>query len=209
VTRNEIKDSGGRPLAQDIKIACLATTVPPAVDIEASNDNSSVGELEKRRIKERREALEARSTPGSDRLLVLGSANGSVVFLDVKQLETVYARFFFHRAAITHMIELPKRGRFISTCEEFYVCVWGFNEDGLSAQKLSFVPMFRPVTQLVPMGDNIIMSFGSSEKGEEKGADLEDSGTMMDLYLFRYDDAIGDLLHLRTEQSSAHDGTIS
>lgn len=54
VSRNEIKDSTGRPLAHDIKAACLACTVPPAVDIEASNDNSTVGEVEKKRIKEKR-----------------------------------------------------------------------------------------------------------------------------------------------------------
>lgn len=133
VSRSEVKDSAHRPLAQDIKAACLASTVPPAVDIEASNDNSSVGEVEKKRIKERRQALEGRSQPGSDRLLVLGAENGSVVFLDVKQLETVHARFFFHRAAITHLVELPKQGKFISTCEEYNLCVWGFDEEGLSA----------------------------------------------------------------------------
>ena len=144
-------------------------------------------------------------------MLVLGASNGSVVFLDVKQLETVHARFFFHRAAITHLVELPKRGKFISTCEEHYLCVWGFDEEGLSAQKLSFTPMFRPVASLVPMGDNLIVSFksGGVDGDEHQGSDPELAGTVTDLHLFRYDDKIGDLLHLKTDQTSAHDGPIS
>lgn len=61
--------------------------------------------------------------------------------------------------------------------------------------------MFRPVASLVPMGDNLIVSFrhGGNDDDENQGSDPEIAGTVTDLHLFRYDDKIGDLLHLKTD----------
>lgn len=66
--------------------------------------------------------------------------------------------------------------------------------------------MFRPVASLVPMGDNLIISFRNGGYDEDN---QDDTGMVTDLHLFRFDENIGDLLHMKTDQSHAHDGPIS
>jgi hypothetical protein len=66
---------------------------------------------------------------GEDNFLALGLSKGTVIFIDVQNLERVYARFSFHRQAINLIKELPKVKKFITTCEEMNIAVWGFSNN--------------------------------------------------------------------------------
>lgn len=106
------------------------------------------------------EAAVAKKDPNkTDRYLVLGLSKGSVVFVPVDDIENIYARFFFHRAAIKHIVEMPKHNKFVTICEEYNISLWGFSEENYRSEKLSFSQMYRPIDVIKCMDENIFMSF--------------------------------------------------
>ena len=84
--QNQIKDSLGRNFNQQITSVTFCQTVPPKFDIEIYSEETKI-------VSEWQE-----KTPGKiDRFMVLGTSKGMVLFLEVDNIETIYARFFFHR----------------------------------------------------------------------------------------------------------------
>ncbi len=65
----------------------------------------------------------------TDGYVVLGLSKGTVVFLQVDDLELIYARFSFHRQAVTKVMEIQSTGKFLSICEELNMCLWGFEDE--------------------------------------------------------------------------------
>ena len=65
----------------------------------------------------------------TDRHLVLGLSTGAVVFLQVDDLELLYARFSFHRYAVTNVMEIHSTGKFVCICVELNICLWGFENE--------------------------------------------------------------------------------
>ena len=106
--------------------------MPPKFDIEIYSEETKI-------VSEWQE-----KTPGkTDRFLVLGTSKGMILFLEVDIIETIYARFFFHRQAITHVTEIPKHQKFVTICVENYICVWGFKD--IKSHIFSFNQMYRQV----------------------------------------------------------------
>ena len=98
----------------------------------------------------------------TDRFLVFGLSKGSVIFLDIDKIDTIYARFFFHRQAITSILEIPKHEKFITICEEMNICIWGFNN--YTSYKVSYNQMYRQINSIERLGDNVIMAFKSGDQ---------------------------------------------
>lgn len=187
IESKSIKDAHNRNLNQQVTSVTLADTIPPNFDFETFSENTA-GDHKKLEETYEKE-LAAHSDEVLDRFLVLGLSKGAVVFLSVKELERIYARFFFHRSAIVKVVELPKRQKFITICAEMNISIWGFKD--LRSHVLSLNQMYRPVDELMTMNDSVLMIFKSGEA-----------------QLFKYDEDLGDLVFIRTETSFDHDRKV-
>jgi len=127
----DIKDSMKTRLQQEITSITFCKTIPPKLDEE--NINTSYENAEK--IKEERTHQESRWAEGLvDRFIVLGLSAGTVIFLQVDQIDLIYARVSVHREAVRHICEIDQKGAFVSVCAANQMCVWNFNK-----QKLRFI----------------------------------------------------------------------
>ena len=121
---NQIKDSLLRNLSQGVTSVTFSSIIPPKVDVEifTESNDTKVSLLEE----EQQNLLNKFPADKVDRFLVLGLSKGTVIFLAVDQIDTIYARFFFHRQAITSIVEIPEHQKFVSICVEMNIALWGF-----------------------------------------------------------------------------------
>jgi WD40 repeat protein len=92
---NMIKDAIGKVLNQSITSICFSATIPPKFDVDIYNEASlSNAKVMKEKYEEQLAKYPADKT---DRFLALGLSKGSVIFLQVDQIDFIYARFSFHR----------------------------------------------------------------------------------------------------------------
>jgi hypothetical protein len=93
--------------------------------------------------------------------LVLGLSKGTVIFLAVDQLDTIYARFFFHRQAISSIIDIPQHSKFITICVEMNIALWGFKNN--RQKLLSFNQMYRPISGVTSLKGTVMLGFASGD----------------------------------------------
>jgi hypothetical protein len=84
---NQLKDNNGRNFSQSITSVTFCQCVPPKFDIEIYSEDTKV-------IEEWQDKYEEGLM---DRFLAVGTSKGMVLFLEVDKVDTIYARFFFHR----------------------------------------------------------------------------------------------------------------
>ena len=127
----DIKDSMKGRLQQEITSITFCKTIPPKMDEE--NINTSYENAEK--IQEERTHQESRWAEGLvDRFIVLGLSAGTVIFLQVDEIDLIYARVSVHREAVQRICEVDQKGVFVSVCAATQITVWNFN-----GQKLRFI----------------------------------------------------------------------
>ena len=129
-TKN-IKDSMRRSLNQEVTTMSFCKTIPPMIDEETINRAI----VTPQKINEEIEYQQTKWNEGLiDRFIVLGMSTGSVVFLQVDQMDLIYARISIHREAITQICEIAQKEIFVSICEAMQICVWDFKK-----QKLNYI----------------------------------------------------------------------
>ena len=110
--------------------------MPPKHDVEIINENAQINQDELYN-----QEFQKYPPDKIDRVLVLGLSKGVVLFIAVDKIDQIYSRFFFHKQAIIHLKELPKRKKFISICQEMNICLWGFKDN--KSYQLSHSQMYR------------------------------------------------------------------
>lgn len=134
VESKNLRDHLNRPQVQQITSVTMSEIIPPKFDFEIDTETSAA---DNKHIEETyHKEMEKYPAELLDRFLVLGLSKGSVIFLAVNEIDKIYARFFFHRAAIIRIVEMPKRQKFITVCQEMNICLWGFKD--FRTQVLSF-----------------------------------------------------------------------
>lgn len=112
------------------------------------------------------------------RFLALGLSKGTVIFLAIDQLDTIYARFSFHRQAIQTIHQIHGTQNFITICEEMNIVVWGFKD--FRQYIISANQMFRPISCISSFNKNIFMAFST-----------------FDLQLFQFNEQLNDLMCIK------------
>jgi hypothetical protein len=64
----------------------------------------------------------------NDLYLACGLETGSIIFLSVRSLDQLYARFSVHRHAITELKEMQAKKTMLSICSEHKLMLWGFKD---------------------------------------------------------------------------------
>ena len=64
----------------------------------------------------------------TDKFMICGFSRGSIIFVNSKDLEKIYAWFSFHREAIKAIEELSHPRHYVSICSENLLIIWGFSD---------------------------------------------------------------------------------
>ena len=87
-------------------------------------------------------------------------------------------------------MEIQSTGKFLSICAELNVCLWGFGDE--SYEVISCCQLCRPISKMISMKSSVIMAFEPN-----------------DTQMFRFDEELKDLVHIRTDTSDDHEGPIT
>ena len=63
---------------------------------------------------------------GIENFLAMGLSKGSVIFVHVKKIDYIYARFSVHKQQIDHIYEMKKEKAIVTMCQENELKIWGF-----------------------------------------------------------------------------------
>ena len=106
----------------------------------------------------------------AEKFLVMGLSKGSVIFVKVKHIEHIYARFSVHKQQIDHIHELKRQKCIMTLCQENELKIWGFQDRKLAVYRK--FNLLRPVSTMRVIEDPldqvfnmtmILMAFSSGE----------------------------------------------
>lgn len=98
---NQLKDTEGRSMSQSITTLGFCNVTPPRYDCEIVREGSFIKEDFDEENKD-------------EDMMVIGFSKGTMVFVHVRDIETIYARFSIHRQGITKIQQLNGKGIFCS-----------------------------------------------------------------------------------------------
>jgi WD40 repeat protein len=78
----------------------------------------------------------------------------------------------------------------LTICEELNICLWGFKDNKSSI--ISFNQMYRPISNIISMKNVLLVAF--------KPCDTQ---------VFRYDQELEDLVHIKTDTTFEHESEIT
>lgn len=145
---NQLKDSEGRAMSQIITTLGFCNVMPPRYDWEIVREGSHVQEDFCEETK-------------SKNIMVLGFNKGTFVFVDLKNLESIYARFSIHRHSISKIQQLNNKGIFVSICTGLTMNIWGFTSSNIIIYKT--IDIFRPIKDIYSDNQTIFLSFESND----------------------------------------------
>ena len=114
------------------------------------------------------------SRPNDD-YLIMGLSKGTIIFVKVDDLESIYARFSVHNQQVDHIYEMQSQKKILSICAEFLLKIWGFTDNKLQVYRTYF--MYRPVEfvktieeptmvyLVFPAGDSVYLLWDEQENG--------------------------------------------
>lgn len=126
----------------------------------------------------------------SHKFLVFGLSKGTVIFLPIDSIDMIYARFSFHRQAVTTLHQIHGTSNFVSICDEFNLCVWGFKDH--KSIVYNSVQMFRPIASIVSLSKVVFVAFKSN-----------------DIQKFRFNEELEQLQFVKTEMHLEHDKAVT
>ena len=103
----------------------------------------------------------------NDDYLIMGLSKGTIIFVKVDDLESIYARFSVHSQQVEHIHEMHTQKKMLSICAEYMLNIWGFEDNKF--QKWRSYNLRRPVEFIriiddptlvyivFPTGDSIYM----------------------------------------------------
>lgn len=137
----------------------MCETVPPKYDVEIWNEHANSNDEPMLRFYNKE--YEKFASNLKHRFIVLGLSKGTVIFLPIDQIDLIYARFSFHRQAVTHLHEIHGANKFISICDELSFCVWGFENH--RSRIYNQCSMLRPVSKMISFSKHVLIAFQSSD----------------------------------------------
>lgn len=174
---NQLKDSEGRSMSQTITTLGFCSVTPPSIDCEIVRETSMIEEG-------------AGEESKTENFMMLGFNKGTFVFVNLDNLEEMYARFSIHRQAITKFQQLNSRGIFVSICAELTMHIWEFSTTNIVIYKT--IKIFRPIKDITSDNYKIFLSFCSN-----------------DLELFNWNHKMKELEILHKDKRDDHDGKVN
>lgn len=165
-----------RSVSQTICTLNFISVIPPKYDCEVVHDESMSRDYS---IEENK----------NEDMMVLGFSKGTFVFVHVKDIETIYARFSIHRQAICKIQQLNS-GVFLSICAELTMNLWGFSSKNIVVYKTFRI--FRMIKDVSFIDNSLLISFVTS-----------------DCELFLWNDSLKELEINHKEKLDDHDGRVT
>ncbi|CDW78455.1 wd repeat-containing protein 87 [Stylonychia lemnae] len=103
---NQLKDSEGKSVTQQITSMTFASSVPPKYDCEIFNEVNVNNKMQE----EEKSSMKNQYVDYTDKFLVFGLSKGTIVFISVDNLELIHARFSIHRQAVEQIYEIKPIG---------------------------------------------------------------------------------------------------
>lgn len=123
-------------------------------DLEGSPKNHR-GQIED---KVKREIVKRKN----DDFLVAGLETGTIIFINVNNLEQIYARFSVHRHQIAHIEEIRSKNLILSLCNEYKLLIWGFQNHRFKLYRQ--YNLQRPLAELRVFNERILLNFKQGEQ---------------------------------------------